>query len=365
VGAGWHGGILQHLCAGITAIEVTLAGELRADRGDARAAQRDEPRKVLLQRPAVRVDAEAHDVYFLATPASRDFHPRHEPHAEWQRGLACFGNPCRGVVIRQRQHAHAPGCCPLDQLPRREYAIRVMAVGVQIDEVVHAAGIIRSMTDTVRIPDHIDTLVLDLDGTLLDLGFDTHFWLEIVPACYGRAHGLSPQQALEQEILPRMRSAEGTLNWYCLDYWSRMLELDLSAIKMANTERICWLPGAQDFLRRQRAAGRRLVLATNSHPETLRIKDAKAGIRPFFDEFYSSHDFRAPKEFAEFWLRLRNTVGYDPQRTAFVDDNPRVLAAARNAGIGLPIAVTDPDSTRPARLPPPGYLHVSGVALIA
>jgi HAD superfamily hydrolase (TIGR01509 family) len=221
------------------------------------------------------------------------------------------------------------------------------------------------MNHPVRIPDHVDTLLLDLDGTLLDLAFDTHFWLEVVPEYYGRARGMSARDALEKEITPRLRDAEGTLNWYCLDYWSRMLELDLSAIKSAHPERIAWLPGAQDFLRRQRAAGRRLVLATNSHPETLRIKDQKVGIRPMLDAMYSSHQFGAPKEYAEFWLRLRAAEPYDPARAAFIDDNPRVLAAARASGIACTIAVTDPDSSRPPRAAPAGYNHVSAVSLLA
>ncbi len=217
------------------------------------------------------------------------------------------------------------------------------------------------MTAAVRLPDHIDTLLLDLDGTLLDLAFDTHFWLEVVPEYYGATRGLSGPDALVQEIQPRLREAEGTLNWYCLEYWSRMLELDLSAIKSRHDERIAWLPGAQDFLRHHRAAGRRLVLATNSHPETLRIKDEKVGVRPFLDAMHSSHEFGAPKEHAEFWLRFRNAVDYDPARAAFIDDNPKVLAAARASGIGCVIAVTHPDSSRPPREPPAGYLHVSAV----
>jgi len=216
--------------------------------------------------------------------------------------------------------------------------------------------------DTLRLPDHIRTLLLDLDGTLLDLAFDTHFWLEVVPEYYGRRRGLTAEQALRDEISPRLRDAEGTLNWYCLDYWSRMLELDLSAIKSAHDERVAWLPGAREFLARQRAAGRRLVLATNSHPETLRIKDEKVAIRPHLDAVYSSHQFGAPKEHAEFWLRLANVEPFDPARTAFIDDNPKVLHAARAAGIACVIAVTHPDSTRPPRAPPEGYAHVAAVA---
>jgi putative hydrolase of the HAD superfamily len=218
------------------------------------------------------------------------------------------------------------------------------------------------MTADVCLPEHIDTLLLDLDGTLLDLAFDTHFWLEVVPQYYGATRGMTASEALEKEIQPRLRDAEGTLNWYCLDHWSRMLDLDLSRIKSEHDDRIAWLPGAREFLQRQRAAGRRLVLATNSHPETLRIKDEKAGIRPYLDAMHSSHEFGAPKEFAEFWLRFGAAVGYDPARAAFIDDNPRVLAAARNAGIGCVIAVTYPDSSRPPRPAPAGFLHVGAVA---
>ncbi len=216
----------------------------------------------------------------------------------------------------------------------------------------------------LRLPDDVDTLLLDLDGTLLDLAFDTHFWLEVVPEYYGRARGMSARDAMEKEIGPRLRSAEGTLNWYCLDYWSRALELDLSKIKSEHDSRIAWLPGARDFLQRQRAVGRRLVLITNSHPETLRIKDEKVAVRPLLDVLYSSHQFGAPKEHAEFWLRLRRVEPFDPARTAFIDDNPKVLAAARAAGIGTVIAVTDPDSSRPPRQAPAGYPHVPAVAAI-
>ncbi|MEJ0098959.1 MAG: HAD-IA family hydrolase [Pseudomonadota bacterium] len=220
------------------------------------------------------------------------------------------------------------------------------------------------MNARIRLPDHIDTLLLDLDGTLLDLAFDTHFWHEIVPEYFGRTRGMTAAEALAREIGPRLRSAEGTLNWYSLDYWSQMLELDLSAIKSEHDSRIAWLPGARDFLQRQRAAGRKLVLATNSHPETLRIKDEKVAIRPLLDAVYSSHQFGAPKEHAEFWLRLRKAEPYDPARTAFIDDSAKVLIAARAAGIDTVIAITEPDSSSAPRTPPVGFSHVTAVSEI-
>jgi 5'-nucleotidase len=218
------------------------------------------------------------------------------------------------------------------------------------------------MSNDFRLPDHIETLLLDLDGTLLDLAFDTHFWLELVPQFYGTKHGLSPADALHKEIRPRMRATEGTLNWYCLDHWSRALDLDLAVLKAQHDERIAWLPGAQDFLQRQRKLGRRLILATNSHPDALRIKDEKLGVRDWLDAMHSSHEFGAPKEHSQFWERFRAAVPYDPSRTAFVDDNPNVLHAARAAGIACVIAVTNPDSIRPPRAQVEGFVNVSAVA---
>ena len=44
-----------------------------------------------------------------------------------------------------------------------------------------------------KVPDweNIETVLLDMDGTLLDLHFDNHFWLQHVPVCYAEKHGLS------------------------------------------------------------------------------------------------------------------------------------------------------------------------------
>jgi len=43
------------------------------------------------------------------------------------------------------------------------------------------------------------------------------------------------------------------MNWYCIDYWSRELGLNVEALKRTQAERIAWLPGAQTFLERLRA----------------------------------------------------------------------------------------------------------------
>jgi len=212
-----------------------------------------------------------------------------------------------------------------------------------------------------RIPDDVDTLLLDLDGTLLDLAFDNRFWRQVVPEAYGALHGLSVQQALE-EIMPRLAAVEGTLPWYCLDHWSRSLDMDLSTLKTGHAGHVAWLPGAKDFLLRQRAAGRRLVLATNSHPETLRIKVEQTRITDYLDAAYSSHPFGAPKEDPRFWQGFRAVEAFDPRRTVFIDDNLQVLRAGRDAGVAHLIAVTWPDTTLPEKAHPAEFPWVRAVA---
>ncbi len=197
--------------------------------------------------------------------------------------------------------------------------------------------------------DAIDIVLLDLDGTLLDLSFDNRFWLQLVPQAYARLHGLTPEQAYEA-IEPRFKACEGTLDWYSIDHWTRQLGLDIRALKRADSASIRWLPGALDFLAAVRRRGKRLVLLTNSHPATLEIKDAAAGVKAHFDATHSSGTFGAPKEDPRFWEVLQQVEPFDVRRAMFVDDSQSVLRAARAAGIASIYAIRRPDRSQDARV---------------
>ncbi len=178
----------------------------------------------------------------------------------------------------------------------------------------------------------IDTVLLDLDGTLLDQAYDNHIWRDLVPQRFAVAHSMELHAAYA-EIARRFTERSGTLDWYCIEYWSRTLGIDIGALHREVRSHVAWLPGAREFLERMRAGAKRLVLLTNSHPIALAVKHEETGVLDYLDAAVTAHDFGAPKEHARFWEAARARFAYDPARSLFADDNSKMLEAARTAGI--------------------------------
>jgi len=194
----------------------------------------------------------------------------------------------------------------------------------------------------------IDTVLLDMDGTLLDLHFDNHFWLEHVPKRYAQAKGLDLEAATE-ELMGRYQAVAGTLDWYCVDHWSRELGLDIVMLKQEVSHLIALHPHVLEFLEALAAAGKRRVLVTNAHRKALTLKLDKTPLGDHLDRLLCSHDFGLPKEHAGFWGKLREVEPFDPARTLFVDDSLSVLRSAADYGIRWLLAIERPDSRQPAK----------------
>ncbi len=195
----------------------------------------------------------------------------------------------------------------------------------------------------------IETLLLDLDGTLLDLRFDTHFWLEHLPRRYAEINGFTVEAA-KAEIYPRLRREAGTLKWYCLDHWSGEFGVDILALKREVAHLITAHRGVEAFLTSAKNQQKRLVLVTNAHGESLALKMRRTGLTCYFDQIICSHALGAPKEDARFWTRLAKCSPFDPARTLFIDDSVPVLRAARKFGLTNVVAIRHPDSGTERRI---------------
>ncbi|NKF22952.1 GMP/IMP nucleotidase [Solimonas marina] len=194
----------------------------------------------------------------------------------------------------------------------------------------------------------IDHVLLDMDGTILDLAFDNYFWKTLVPERYARLHQLTLDQA-HARLEPEFTSTQHTLPWYCTDHWSRVTGLNMAALKREIRERITPIPGVEEFLKVVRDSGRPLWVVTNAHRDSWELKLEHTGFRRYFDEVYCSHDFGYPKEDSRFWDALHTAHPFARERALFIDDSMPVLSSAQAWGVGQVIGIRKPDSSLPER----------------
>ena len=156
--------------------------------------------------------------------------------------------------------------------------------------------------------DLVDTVLLDMDGTLLDRHFDDHFWLEHVPKRYAQKHAISLDCAKER-LYRLFRSQENTLNWTDLDYWSDQLGLDIPVLKEEVDHLIAVHPFVIEFLLFLRRHRKGIYLVTNAH------------------------DLGLPKEEPAFWGKVQEKTPFNPERTMLGEDSETNLETARLFGI--------------------------------
>lgn len=191
----------------------------------------------------------------------------------------------------------------------------------------------------------IDTVLLDMDGTLLDLHFDNYFWHHYLPEQYAKHHHVSTTEA-NRTLQTLINERVGSLQWYCLDHWSELVGMDIPKLKEDIKHKIAIRPHVEDFLTALKNRGKHVVLVTNAHPAGLALKMDVTRIDTWLDVIVSSHEFNTPKEDQAFWHALHKKVAFDPKRTLFVDDTPRILHSAETFGVAHLLCISEPDSQK-------------------
>ena len=194
--------------------------------------------------------------------------------------------------------------------------------------------------------DCVDTVLLDMDGTLLDLHFDYYFWTQHLPENYNQIQSGNIEQTTLY-IANRLAEKQGQLEWYCTDYWSRQFGLNIIQAQAEVKHLIQERPQVIEFLETLGRKQKNRVLITNSDRPSIELKFAHCAIEPLLDQVISSHDYRAAKEDQQFWYELQKNLDFDPATTLFIDDSESVLNAAHQFGIKHLLSIKRPISTQP------------------
>ncbi len=180
--------------------------------------------------------------------------------------------------------------------------------------------------------DEVDDVLLDMDGTLLDRHFDNFFFEEELPRRYAAIHRLSFEESRDR-LMAMYRSVEGELAWTDLHYWTKRVGLDVVAMHKELDHMIAFLPGAEEFLRDLKSRGKRITVLTNAHQAGVSVKTAKTGLDRHVHRIVDAFEVGYLKMRSEYWPACRQLVGFDPNRSLYVDDDESCLDAARQFGI--------------------------------
>jgi putative hydrolase of the HAD superfamily len=137
------------------------------------------------------------------------------------------------------------------------------------------------------------------------------------------------------------------MQWYCVDYWSRELALNIVALKTEIKHLIRIHPTVIEFLHALNSNRKNLILVTNAHQHSLSLKLNETNLGVHFDAIVCAHDFGSPKEDETFWNYLLQQQPFDKEHTLLIDDSLPVLRSAKKFGIKFLLAANKPDSRKP------------------
>ena len=175
-------------------------------------------------------------------------------------------------------------------------------------------------------------ILSDLDGVILDLAYDIKFWELWLPEQVANQTDKSIEET-KAKIMAEIDIQRGTLNFYDLNYWDDLLNVDCMQIFREKTERCSYLEGSHDALQRLSTLKNPKYILTNGDPRIQEYKAETQNFLEFFDSIFYSMHVGYPKESKEFWALARHNLNLDFEDTIFIDDDFKVATAAAKAGI--------------------------------
>ena len=187
----------------------------------------------------------------------------------------------------------------------------------------------------------IECLLIDMDGVILDNAYDNDFWQNQIPEVIADNKGIAFDDA-KRLAIQIFNYKKNTKDWYDVDYWSNMLNIDIEAQKRSEKSfsRISLYDGVIDTLSVLKNKTK-TILITNAHRKTLNIKLEKYNLTPYFDEMVCAHELNYVKEDIQLWYMLRSKYRLDYEKTLLVEDTINNINVGLSAGISGAIYVGD------------------------
>ena len=175
-------------------------------------------------------------------------------------------------------------------------------------------------------------ILLDLDGVILNQSYDKKFWQSWLPEHVASQTNKGIEET-QVEIQLKIDSQKGTLNWYDLNYWDDLLDVDCLEIIKKHEEKCSFLDGSLAALQRLSTLKNPRYLLTNGDPRLQEYKAETLNFLEFFDSIFYSMKAGYPKEQKEFWTLARHNLNLNFEDSIFIDDDFKVVTAAIKAGV--------------------------------
>jgi putative hydrolase of the HAD superfamily len=175
-------------------------------------------------------------------------------------------------------------------------------------------------------------ILSDLDGVILNLDYDIKFWESWLPEHVASQSNRSLKE-IKIQIQAEIDAQRGTLNFYDLNYWDDLLNVDCMEIIREQEEKCSFLEGSYEALQRLSTLKNPKYILTNGDPRIQEYKAETQNFLEFFNSIFYSMHVGYPKESKEFWTLARHNLNLDFEDTIFIDDDLKVVTAAAKAGI--------------------------------
>ena len=183
-------------------------------------------------------------------------------------------------------------------------------------------------------------ILSDLDGVILNIDYDINFCESWLPEYITSKSSLTEEEATA-EILSKIKLQIGTLNFYDLNYWDDLLNLDCIEIIKEKEEKCSYIEGSYEALQRLSTLENPKYILTNGDPRIQEYKAETNNFLEFFDSIFYSMHVGYPKESREFWALARHNLNLDFEDAIFIDDDFKVVTTAVKAGIKQVVWITE------------------------